>query len=109
MQTAYLSVLINSYYPEKCPALKEYNSPVPFPLNLLPVSKGVETSFPSSVLETGFLRVVLAALELTLQTRLALNSDPPASASAGIKGTRHHACVGAETSMCSPSFLFPRP
>ena len=44
------------------------------------------------VFKTGFLCVALAVLELTLKTRLALNSEirqllPP---SAGIKGVRHH-------------------
>lgn len=36
-------------------------------------------------------RVSLAVLELTLRTRLPLNSDLPASASAGVKGMCHHA------------------
>ena len=42
-------------------------------------------------LETGFLCVALAVLELTLYTRLAWNSEirPPLPPSAGIKGVRH--------------------
>ena len=39
--------------------------------------------------ETGFLYIALAVLELTLRTRLALNSEI-CLPSAGIKGVRHH-------------------
>jgi hypothetical protein len=45
------------------------------------------------ILETGFLCVAVAVLELTLKSRLASNSEIclPLPSSAGIKGVYHHA------------------
>jgi hypothetical protein len=42
--------------------------------------------------ESGFLHVALAVLELTVKTRLASNSDPPASSflNAKISAVQHH-------------------